>query len=84
MAKKVKYAGEYCESHDGHFNWQDQPIDHKGRLLHPGARTCNHSDCVRESHIITPLELERNNFSYRTKQRADHQTQYNNLMKERP
>lgn len=72
-----------CISHKGHYDFNDFPIDDKGKPVLPGARICRHKDCVNQDHIISHLELERICVSYRTGQRETYQTQYNKLTKER-
>ncbi len=48
----VKYPnGDYCMSWLGEYDEEDHPML-RGKLYRPGARTCNHRDCVRPSHWV--------------------------------
>lgn len=71
-AKRVKKDKMFCIPWAGQVDDDFNPLDNKGRLYKPGIRTCNHKDCVLESHIISPLEAERFDISYRTKQPFDY------------
>jgi hypothetical protein len=59
-----------CIPWRGEFDEDDNPIK-AGQLYLPGARVCNHKDCVQSSHINAckpwqALEAERLDISYRT------------------
>jgi hypothetical protein len=73
--QRIKYNGDYCEPHQGAFTEDDEPLDEYGNLIMPGARICNHKDCVRVSHCPRstplPLELELFDISYRTGVKLD-------------
>lgn len=44
---------DFCTPWQGDFDLDTmQPIDHRGRVVQPGVRTCGHSDCMRKAHII--------------------------------
>ena len=69
VSREVKYDGEPCRPWVGEVDEELRPIDKSLRLYLPGTRTCGHKDCVNKDHIIppfNPLELERNDISYRT------------------
>ena len=50
-AKTVKYGGESCIPHHGKFDALDRPVL-DGILFMPGERSCGHSDCVNEQHVV--------------------------------
>lgn len=68
-ANEIKYEGMVCRPWRGEVDEDFNPIDAKLKLYLPGLRTCGHKDCVNKEHIVRtpqPLELERNDISYRT------------------
>lgn len=68
-AREIKYSGTICRPWWGEVDEDLNPIDRNLKPYLPGLRTCGHKDCVNKDHIIRelrPLELERNDISYRT------------------
>ncbi|CAB4157729.1 hypothetical protein UFOVP692_40 [uncultured Caudovirales phage] len=68
-ANEIKYNGTVCRPWRGEVDEDFNPIDRNLKLYLPGLRTCGHKDCVNKEHIRRtpqPLELERNDISYRT------------------
>lgn len=76
--KEIKYNKERCTPWQGEVDDDFNPIDKKGKLYLPGIRTCGHKDCVKQSHIINDLEVERWSISYRTGKKPD----FKEIMKE--
>jgi hypothetical protein len=74
---EVKHNKVICRPWRGEVDEDLNPIDAKGRPYLPGARTCGYKDCVNRQHIIPelgtidPLEAERIDISYRTKESLD-------------
>jgi hypothetical protein len=69
--REVKNNKVICRPWVGELDEDLNPIDAKGRPYLPGARTCGFKDCVNRQHIIDPLEAERIDISYRTKESLD-------------
>jgi hypothetical protein len=68
-AREIKYSGTVCRPWWGEVDEDFNPIDKNLKPYLPGLRSCGHKDCVNKSHIVLelrPLELERNDISYRT------------------
>jgi len=68
-AREIKYSGTVCRPWWGEVDEDLNPIDKHLKPYLPGLRTCGHKDCVNKAHIVRelrPLELERNDISYRT------------------
>lgn len=67
---EINYGELICRPWRGEVDEDLNPIDHTTQPFLPGQRVCGHRDCVNKDHIIpsapTPLELERNDISYRT------------------
>jgi hypothetical protein len=70
-SNELKHNKVICRPWRGEVDEDFNPIDEKGNLYAPGARTCGYKDCVNRQHIIDPLEAERIDISYRTKQSLD-------------
>jgi len=70
-AREIKHNKTICRPWQGQVDDSFNPIDEKGKLYLPGARSCGFKDCVNRSHIIDPLEAERIDISYRTKESLD-------------
>lgn len=51
-AKTVSSPFGKCLPWHGAFDLADNPLDDDGNPYLPGARICNHSDCVNRDHII--------------------------------
>ena len=68
-AREIKYSGTVCRPWWGEVDEDLNPIDKNLKPYLPGLRSCGHKDCVNKAHIVRelrPLELERNDISYRT------------------
>lgn len=63
---KIETKYGTCIPHQGEFDEHDNPIDNYGRLILPGYRKCQASDCMNPEHIISATEIERHDISYRT------------------
>lgn len=50
--KVIQYGVLRCKPWDGDLDDELRPIDDKGELYLPGKRSCEHSDCVNEKHIV--------------------------------
>jgi len=68
---EIKQNKTICRPWRGEVDQELNPIDERGSLFAPGLRTCGYKDCVNRSHIIDPLEAERIDISYRTKESLD-------------
>jgi hypothetical protein len=68
---EIKQNKTICRPWRGEVDQELNPIDERGNLFAPGLRTCGYKDCVNRSHIIDPLEAERIDISYRTKESLD-------------
>ena len=44
------HSGDRCLPHRGAFDREDNPM-RDGELFLPGARLCNHRDCINPNHI---------------------------------
>jgi len=67
-SKAIRSELGMCRPWTGAVDEDLNPIDNKLRLYLPGIRLCGFKDCVNSSHIISTLEAERNDISYRTGQ----------------
>jgi hypothetical protein len=82
MKDKTRNRRNYCWPHKGNFDYYDNPLDEKNRPVMPGARTCNHSDCVRPEHVIPAIEMEWWDISYRTGKKLSYQEIYKKIVSE--
>ena len=58
-AKPMKLStrnGLQCESWQGDYDLDDNPIRPDGSLFRPGPRLCGNRDCIRPTHIDAELE----------------------------
>jgi len=79
---KNRNRKNYCWPHKGNFDDHDNPLDEKLQPYMPGARTCNHSDCVFPDHVIPAIEMEWLDISYRTGQKLTYQETYKKIVSE--
>ena len=40
-----------CISHDGLYDYDDNPLDDQGQPYMPGKRFCGHRDCINPKHL---------------------------------
>lgn len=83
MKEKTRNRRNYCWPHKGNFDDNDNPLDEAFKEFMPGARTCNHRDCVRPDHVIPAIEMEWWDISYRTGQKLSYQETYKKILSER-
>jgi hypothetical protein len=82
MKDKTRNRRNYCYPHKGNFDYFDNPVDEFGKPIMAGARTCNHSDCVRPEHVITAIQMEWLDISYKTKTKKNYQEIYKAIVNE--
>jgi hypothetical protein len=87
---KIDYGhSKPCIPWRGEFDNDDNPLK-GGKLFMPGARICNHRDCVEPSHLeaaaptAEDLTAERVSVYYRTKQKMTYGELLRALENEKP
>jgi hypothetical protein len=73
-AKQIRSDYGICRPWRGEVDEDLNPIDNKLKPYMPGVRLCGHKDCVNPAHIMSTLEAERIDISYRTHQPLDIKT----------